>query len=116
MIRYSVAMSIRLVCFVLAAVIAVVWETWWALAPAAAATVLPYIAVVTANAGGDRYVADRVDEGPQRMLGTGHEEPGPRQWWEQADDDQEQGADYSVIDGEVAADPQSPPSRWEGRT
>src|SRR5699024_7651649 len=74
MVRYTIAMSIRLVCFVAAAVVAVVWETWWALVPALAATVLPYIAVVNANAGGDRYAAQRADEAPQRQLGTGHEE------------------------------------------
>lgn len=114
MVRYTIAMSIRLVCFVAAAVVAVVWETWWALVPALAATVLPYIAVVNANAGGDRYAAQRADEAPQRQLSTGHEDPEPRQWWEQNEPDEQQAPDTSaVIDGDVEAEPK--PSRTESK-
>lgn len=106
MVRYSIAMSIRLVCFVAAAVIAMVWETWWALVPAAAAAVLPYIAVVNANAGGDRYAAQRADEAPTRQLGTGREDPEPPQWWEQEDPtDQQTSTTSAVIEGEVEAPP-----------
>ena len=117
MVRYSIAMSIRLVCFVAAAVVAVVWETWWAMVPALAATVLPYIAVVSANAGGDRYAAHRADAAPQRQLGISHQEPEPRQWWE--DDDE---AEYpapttsAVIDGEVTSAPAAEKTDREGRT
>lgn len=108
MVRYTIAMSIRLVCFVAAAVIAVVWETWWALVPAVAATVLPYIAVVNANAGGDRYTAQRADAEPQRQLGTRHEQPEPRQWWEQDDPaEQQRPTTSAVIDGEVEAEPRA---------
>lgn len=108
MVSYTIAMSIRLVCFVAAAVIAMIWETWWALVPAVAATVLPYIAVVNANAGGDRYTAQRADEAPQRQLGTGHQEPEPRQWWDQEDPTDEQRSTTSaVIDGEVQAQPRA---------
>lgn len=71
MVRYTVAMSIRVVCFILAAVVGVVWHSWWAAVFVLAAAVLPYIAVVNANAGGDRYLAQREGAGleaqPQRL-------------------------------------------------
>ena len=109
MVRYSIAMSIRLVCFVAAAVIAMVWETWWALVPAAAAAVLPYIAVVNANAGGDRYAAQRADEVPTLVAGHRPRGSEPPQWWEQEDPtDQQTSATSAVIEGEVEAPP-SPP-------
>ncbi|WP_300343165.1 DUF3099 domain-containing protein [Nesterenkonia sp.] len=106
MVRYTVAMSIRIVCFMLAAVVAVVWETWWAMAFATAAIVLPYIAVVDANASGQRYVDQRqAPEPAQRQVASGHQEPEaePRQWWESEDleTDQEHSASGSVIEGEV---------------
>lgn len=45
MIRYSIAMGIRLICLVLAVVI----PDWWRVVPLAGAIILPYIAVVIAN-------------------------------------------------------------------
>ena len=45
MIRYSIAMGIRLVCLILAVVI----PDWWRIIPIVGAIVLPYIAVVVAN-------------------------------------------------------------------
>lgn len=45
MIRYTIAMSIRMVCFALAIVI----QDWWRVFPLVGALVLPYIAVVIAN-------------------------------------------------------------------
>jgi predicted tellurium resistance membrane protein TerC len=45
MIRYTVAMSVRLICLVLAIVI----PDWWRVIPLVGAVVLPYIAVVIAN-------------------------------------------------------------------
>jgi hypothetical protein len=45
MIRYSVAMSVRLVCVVLAFII----PDWWRWLFVAGAVILPYIAVVLAN-------------------------------------------------------------------
>ena len=45
MIKYTVAMSIRLVCFIVAIFI----HNWWALIPIAGALLLPYVAVVLAN-------------------------------------------------------------------
>lgn len=106
MVRYSIAMSIRLVCFIAAAVVAVVWETWWAMALVAAATVLPYTAVVSANAGGDRYMAGRQSaERPQLQLSTGDEDSEPRQWWE-AEKDEEAGPQApAVIEGVVVPEP-----------
>ena len=45
MIRYSVAMGIRMICLVLCVVI----PDWWRVIPAVGAIVLPYFAVVIAN-------------------------------------------------------------------
>lgn len=109
MVRYTIAMSIRIVCFVLAAVVGVVWETWWALALAAAAIILPYVAVVDANAGGDRYQMGReAAQRPQRELGVEQEESAaePAQWWE---DETDSGASpppdgSAVISGEVVSE------------
>lgn len=44
-IRYTIAMTIRLVCIILA----VVLPDWWKLLPIIGAVVLPYIGVVIAN-------------------------------------------------------------------
>lgn len=90
MIRYTVAMSIRIVCFILAAVVGMVWQSWWAIAFVVAAVVLPYVAVVDANAGGDRYMARREAEGLERqnILSAGDADLAdePQQWWEEEDD------------------------------
>jgi hypothetical protein len=45
MIRYSVAMGIRVVCLI----VAVIVPGWWAAVPLIAAVFLPYFAVVVAN-------------------------------------------------------------------
>ena len=45
MIRYYMAMAIRMVCLVLCVVI----PDWWRVIPAVGAIVLPYFAVVVAN-------------------------------------------------------------------
>jgi hypothetical protein len=47
MLKYSIAMGIRMVCIVAC----VFTPGWWLLLPAAGAVVLPYIAVVLANVG-----------------------------------------------------------------
>ncbi|GFZ80798.1 DUF3099 domain-containing protein [Nesterenkonia alkaliphila] len=110
MMRYAVAMSIRTVCFVLAILVGAVWQSWWALAFVVGAAVLPYIAVVNANAGGDRYRGgvETLERNAQRRLGTGAQEPEaePAQWWEEENDD---AAPHStqheaVISGELAED------------
>ncbi|PRY70456.1 Protein of unknown function (DUF3099) [Glaciihabitans tibetensis] len=44
-VKYSVAMGVRLVCFMLCFVV----QGWWLVALLVAAIVLPYIAVVLAN-------------------------------------------------------------------
>jgi len=44
-IRYSIAMGIRMVCLVLAVAI----PDWWRVIPLIGALVLPYVAVVVAN-------------------------------------------------------------------
>jgi hypothetical protein len=45
MIRYTIAMTVRVICLGLV----VVLPDWWKLAPGIAAVVLPYFAVVIAN-------------------------------------------------------------------
>jgi hypothetical protein len=45
MVKYAVAMSVRVVCIILVVVV----PGWWRLAPAVAAVFLPYFAVVIAN-------------------------------------------------------------------
>ena len=52
MIRYSVAMGIRMVCLVLCVVI----PDWWRVIPAVGAVVLPYFAVVIANNASRRFM------------------------------------------------------------
>ncbi|MBZ2194553.1 DUF3099 domain-containing protein [Ruania sp. N2-46] len=52
--RYLITMGIRTVCFALAIVVTITWLRWTF---AALAVVLPYLAVVAANAGGDRRAA-----------------------------------------------------------
>jgi hypothetical protein len=50
MLQYTVAMSIRAVCIVLCVFV----RGWWLLIPAIGAIVLPYVAVVLANASGSK--------------------------------------------------------------
>ncbi len=50
-IQYWVAMSIRLVCFILAVAVPYGWFTWVFIA---GAVFLPYVAVILANASGDQ--------------------------------------------------------------
>ncbi len=54
MIRYSVAMGIRVVCVL----VAVIVPGWWAAVPIIAAVFLPYFAVVIANVSVERGQAD----------------------------------------------------------
>lgn len=111
MIRYSVAMGMRIACFIAAAVVAVAFESPWALAFAAAAIVLPYVAVVDANAGAQRYGGSRTPvEEPTRMISEAHEEPDsaeePRLWWEDDEEEDTVSGDSSreVISGEIDDD------------
>jgi hypothetical protein len=54
MIKYSVAMGIRVLC-----IIAILFVPgWWAIIPAIGAVFLPYFAVVIANVGADPRQAD----------------------------------------------------------
>lgn len=104
MVRYTVAMSIRVVCFILAAIVGAVWHSWWAAVFVLAAAVIPYIAVVDANAGGDRYQARRetdwLDAEPQ-LLTTGTEDD---QDWTASPG----GHQSSVIAGELMTDDDAP--------
>jgi len=52
MIRYSIAMGIRMVCILVALLV----PDWWRLIPAIGAIVLPYFAVVIANNASKRAV------------------------------------------------------------
>jgi len=61
---YAITMTIRIVCFLLMAIVQPYgWYTW---VFAAAAAVLPYFAVVIANAGSDSSRAGA--ESPERQL------------------------------------------------
>jgi hypothetical protein len=48
MLKYTIAMVLRLICFLVAALL---YKTlgWWTLLPIAGAVILPYVAVVLAN-------------------------------------------------------------------
>ncbi|MCU1529960.1 MAG: hypothetical protein JWP75_3723 [Frondihabitans sp.] len=80
MIRYSLAMLVRLVCIIVAFLV----PGWWALVPAIGAIVLPYVAVVLANVGheGLRGTVERpgtVDlYRPPASPSDGNERPAPR--------------------------------------
>ena len=54
MIRYSVAMGVRVVCLI----VAVIVPGWWAAVPIVAAVFLPYFAVVIANVGAEPHEAE----------------------------------------------------------
>ncbi|MDO5492521.1 MAG: DUF3099 domain-containing protein [Nesterenkonia sp.] len=105
MVRYAAAMGIRIVCFVLA----VLLQNWMSWVLLAAAVILPYVAVVAANAGGDRYArtrdADTYDDGPSLLTAGGQEDEAlDRQWWEdeERDERQDSGAEadpHTVIPG-----------------
>ena len=45
MVRYGIAMGVRLVCIILAFFV----QGWWLLLPVLGAVILPYVAVVVAN-------------------------------------------------------------------
>jgi hypothetical protein len=71
MIQYSVAMTIRAVCLVLCLVV----PGWWRLLPAVGAIVLPYIAVVLANASSNRPSAEVLR--PGGIVRRAPDSPGP---------------------------------------
>jgi type IV secretory pathway TrbF-like protein len=71
--RYLISMSVRTVCFILA----VVLHGWLRWTMAGAAIVLPYVAVVMANAGprkvthsASRYSPRAIEGGPVHRIGT----------------------------------------------
>lgn len=69
MIRYTVSMSIRLVCFILIFVVPFVWLQWVMIA---GAVFLPYFAVIVANGGSDtsniRHSDALIDRAPVREI------------------------------------------------
>lgn len=69
MIRYTVSMSIRLVCFILIFVVPYGWLSWVMIA---GAVFLPYFAVVVANGGSDtsniRHSDALIDRAPVREI------------------------------------------------
>ena len=93
MIRYSVSMSIRLVCFVLVFVVPYVWLQWVMIA---GAVFLPYFAVIVANGGSDtsniRHSDALIDRAPVREIEAKVVDAGP--------DDAE-----DVLSGEIIDDP-----------
>lgn len=80
--RYLVMMGIRVICFGLAIVMFVYHAGWFALIPAAGAILLPYFAVVVANARqeststGFRPYQPRLPERFDPTVATGNGQPG----------------------------------------
>jgi hypothetical protein len=72
MVRYSLAMGIRVVCIVALFFL----DGWFKLIAVAGAVFLPWIAVVIANAqtGGESYDSQLMDRVPYGELGTGYVE------------------------------------------
>lgn len=62
--HYAITMGIRMVCFILMAVVYPV--NWWTFVFAAGAIFLPYVAVIAANAGSDAIQS--TVESPRREL------------------------------------------------
>lgn len=96
MIRYTVSMSIRLVCFILVFVVPYGWLSWVMIA---GAVFLPYFAVVVANGGGDtsniRHSDALIDRAPVREIEAKVVDAGP------ADDD-------DILSGEIVDDSVDP--------
>jgi hypothetical protein len=74
MIKYTIAMSIRVVCFLAIFIV----PGWWRLIPFAGTIILPYVAVVIANTASRVTVPSAEAPGPL-MIGPTSSEPGPRQ-------------------------------------
>jgi hypothetical protein len=93
MIRYTVSMSIRLVCFILVFVVPYGWMSWVMIA---GAVFLPYFAVVVANGGGDtsniRHSDALIDRAPVREIEAKVVDAGPM------DDEDE------ILSGEIIDD------------
>lgn len=67
MIKYGVAMGIRMVCLVLVFVV----DGWWKIVPILGAVFIPWFAVILANGGGDTSNPDEnalLDHAPQPEL------------------------------------------------
>lgn len=96
MIRYTVSMSIRLVCFILVFVVPYGWLSWVMIA---GAVFLPYFAVVVANGGGDtsniRHSDALIDRAPVREIEATVVDAGPE------DDD-------DILSGEIIDDSADP--------
>ncbi|MEC5200805.1 hypothetical protein RCH21_003058 [Arthrobacter sp. PL16] len=97
MIRYTISMSIRLICFILVFVVPYVWLQWVMIA---GAVFLPYFAVIVANGGGDtsniRHSDALIDRAPVREIEARVVDAGP----DDGDDD--------VLSGEIIDDAAHP--------
>lgn len=93
MIRYTVSMSIRLICFILIFVVPFVWLQWVMIA---GAVFLPYFAVIVANGGSDtsniRHSDALIDRAPVREIEAKVIDVQP--------DDEDEVLSGEVIDGE----------------
>lgn len=72
MIKYSVAMGVRVVCLI----VAVIVPGWWAAVPLIGAIFLPYFAVVIANVSSDPRRGEV--QRPGNILPVAPPVPGPR--------------------------------------
>jgi hypothetical protein len=106
MIRYSISMSIRLICFILVFVVPYVWLQWVMIA---GAVFLPYFAVIVANGGSDtsniRHSDALIDRAPVREIEARVVDAGP----DDADDDVLSG---EIIDGGAPAQHGSHPAGY----
>lgn len=107
-VRYVWAMSIRAVCFILAALVAVLWQSWWAAAFVAAAAILPYLAVIDANATPPRSDPQRSQETglrfdrelPSAETDDASAEP---EWWEDAAEENSQSGENVTVESVVVS-------------
>jgi predicted tellurium resistance membrane protein TerC len=77
LIKYTVAMTIRVVCIVLMIFV----QGWWLLLCAAGAIFLPYFAVIIANAARIGSEPDVARPGPLMVTDEGAESPSPAAAW-----------------------------------
>ncbi|PWC07922.1 DUF3099 domain-containing protein [Mycetocola zhujimingii] len=111
MIKYTIAMSIRVVCLVLMLFV----EGWWLAVCVAGAIILPYVAVVLANVGTTTTGAEVIR--PGAVVPIGRPAPGAGEYSapsESGSADERAGTDDSARPDESArdADPRPGEDKW----
>lgn len=98
MVKYAIAMGIRLVCFGLLFVV----DGWWKIVPIVGAVFIPWFAVIIANGGSDTSVPEEnalLAHAPQPELEAAPESVATE--------------DPVTLQGEVVPDEDSPPNGTE---